>query len=88
MLRINAYSVKVRLTLFIWKILLCYEEEIDDAPDFLSFINIASSEVQVMAKINSQTAQQIKMQSEGDKKLGHMVKSVFDLHCRSEHIML
>lgn len=63
---------------------LCYEEEIDDAPELLSFINIAKLEVQVMAKINSQTAQQIKMQSEGDKKLDTWLSQFFDLHCRSE----
>lgn len=63
---------------------LCYESEVNNEPELLKFVNIAKLEVQVMAKINAQTAQQNKMQSEGDKKLDTWLIQFFDLHCRTE----
>lgn len=63
---------------------LCYEEEINDEPELLRFINIAKLEVQVMAKINTQSPAQIRMQTEGDKKLNSWLTQFFDLHCRAQ----
>lgn len=63
---------------------LCYEDEVSVEPELLRFVNIARLEVQVMAKINSQGSLQIKMQSEGDKKLNSWLTQFFDLHCRAE----
>lgn len=63
---------------------LCYEDEVSVEPELLRFINIAKLEVQVMAKINSQSPHQNKMQSEGDKKLNSWLTQFFDLHCRAE----
>lgn len=63
---------------------LCYDNEANNEPELLKFVNIAKLEVQVMAKINSQSAQQNKMQSEGDKKLDTWLIQFFDLHCRTE----
>lgn len=63
---------------------LCYENETNNEPELLKFVNIAKLEVQVMAKISSQSALQNKMQSEGDKKLDTWLIQFFDLHCRTE----
>lgn len=63
---------------------LCYEDEVSTEPELLRFVNIAKLEVQVMAKINTQSPQQIKLQSEGDKKLNSWLTQFFDLHCRAE----
>lgn len=63
---------------------LCYEDEANAEPELLRFVNIAKLEVQVMAKINMQSPQQTRMQSEGDKKLNSWLTQFFDLHCRAE----
>lgn len=63
---------------------LCYEDEVNSEPQLLKFINIAKLEVKVMAKINAQSSQQNKLQSEADQKLDSWLTQFFELHCRSE----
>lgn len=62
---------------------LCYEDESEDQ-DLLKFVNIAKLEVQVMAKINAQSAQQNQAQSEGDKKFDYWLAQMFEVHCTSQ----
>ncbi|QWU86480.1 hypothetical protein CA3LBN_000698 [Candidozyma haemuli] len=62
---------------------LCYENEQDDR-NLLKFVNIAKLEVQVMAKISSQTAQQNQSLSEGDKKFDFWLAQMFEIHCTSQ----
>lgn len=62
---------------------LCYENEQDDR-NLLKFVNIAKLEVQVMAKISSQTAQQNQLLSEGDKKFDFWLAQMFEIHCTSQ----
>lgn len=61
---------------------LCFENEVSAEPELLRFVNIAKLEVQVMAKINTQSPQNKLL--DGDKKLNLWLTQFFDLHCRAE----